>query len=267
MKTDIKLLIVYALTIAIVAGSGVSQAKGTADAKVLFHGPGGVSIVTPETGDTTHKPDANSGGAYSTISNYYEKLKNPALHVWMELKKPGSNYVKRVNDRHVFKSGNEIRIHVTGNTSGRLYVMHHGSTGTQKLLPVSAGGNSISSGDSYVIPSNGGWLKFDNNPGIETVKLVLAPSNETGSSLPEASMQDVLAMYDQFSTSKGLVETVEGGEKDLLVSGGWRNQGMSVTPRSQGGAVQTVQAPSDPGRYVGNTDGEPVTMELKLRHQ
>jgi hypothetical protein len=83
-----------------------------------------------------------------------------------------------------FHSGDRIRLQVTANTSGYLYVVMRGSSGNWSLLfptpEVAAGSNSVQRGESRQIPSGDrGQFFFDEQAGVEKLFLVLSREPES----------------------------------------------------------------------------------------
>jgi hypothetical protein len=82
-----------------------------------------------------------------------------------------------------FKSGDRIRIQVDANTSGYLYVVMQGSSGTWRLLfpspEVAGGSNAVHRGQSLQIPpGDRGQFVFDEQAGTEKLFLVLTRQPE-----------------------------------------------------------------------------------------
>ena len=262
------------------------SAQAQSGAKALFYNGNIVQAPGGGQGGQFNPASGGSGGAgqaYTGISNYYDRLSNPGMHYWIELASPGSGVVKRVNDRNVFRTGQKIRIHLSTNTSGTVLVNHIGSSGLNKIFPVTMKG-----GQEYVIPSASGWLRFDHNKGIETIRLVLIPGG-AGQAHVGASGARFNQLYDTYSQSKSLVASVINGTKDLVLEetmGGMGGQYKDLVLEGTGGQYNNPgygygqnNSPdydgygqgggydNDPGGYAVNTAGEPVAMEIKLRHQ
>ncbi len=277
---------------ALFVAASTAPASEVVAAKALFYNPNtqvasgvyeGAVQINPDSGERSAMgagvsgPSPTGSGqnqdvAYSgEISGFYDRLSNPGINYWIELARPGTSNTKRVSDRHIFKTGDKIRIHVAGNSQGNLYVLHKGSSGREKNLQVSSAGNAVGMGEDYVIPSNGGWLLFDNNKGVEELKFVFAPrkpsSNPARQSRPDSGM--LLAMYDQYSASKGLMHEVNQGTKDLVQVGGATQPAYDVPINrdTQGFIPASNQQGSSPGNYAVNTHGEPVAVTVHLRHQ
>ena len=125
-------------------------------------------------------------------------------------------------------------------------------------------------GKQYVIPSANGWLRFDHNTGTETIRLVLIPG-KAGRAHAGASGAQFNQLYDSYSQSKSLIETVVEGTKDLVLegaSGTYTAPTLTINRKGRSGVSSgSSTVTSNPGHYVVNTAGEPVAMEIKLKHQ
>ncbi|MCI5217620.1 MAG: hypothetical protein D3914_00130 [Candidatus Electrothrix sp. LOE2] len=202
------------------------------------------------------------------------------MHYWIELARPGSSVIQQVNDRRVFRTGEKIRIHLNTNAPGTVIVHHTGSSGRNKTFPVDMKG-----GQEYVIPSASGWLRFDYNKGFERIELIFIPG-EGGQAHIGASGAEFNRLYDNYSQSKSLIASVVDGTKDLVFEGRMGGMGghhyKDLVLEGGGGGNYNYgpgpdqnnyePSPSDPytngpGVYAVNTAGEPVTMEIKLKHQ
>lgn len=128
---------------------------------------------------------ATAGGAKSGREGakelYYRQIKsdlppsNIGLTYVVELERDGvSSYV---DSRFPFKSGDKLRFRIQSDLDGHLYILlKRGSKGGSALLfpaPGSEEDSRIKRGESTLIPREG-VIEFDNNPGIETLKLVLS---------------------------------------------------------------------------------------------
>jgi hypothetical protein len=99
------------------------------------------------------------------------------------LKRNAANQFVEVDPDTTFQSGDRIRLKVQTNTSGYLYVVTQGSSGTwQVLFPssdVAGGSNRLDSGDTRQIPpGDRGQFLFDDKGGTEKLFLVLARQAE-----------------------------------------------------------------------------------------
>lgn len=132
-------------------------------------------------------------------------VKSTGVQYWIELKR-GSQHV-RVSNQYPFKTGDQVRFHVTPNIDGYAYVLlKSGSRGERAVLfPNEKAGesNSVARGKEILIPGDGSYLCFDNNPGTEKLSLVVSrtPINATAYLDNEAPV---------------MIASVEGGSKDLI---------------------------------------------------
>lgn len=99
------------------------------------------------------------------------------------LKRDGAGEFVEVDPDTTFHSGDRIRLQVKANTTGYLYVVAQGSSGSwQVLFPssdVAGGSNLLQPGDSRQIPSGGrGQFVFDDQGGTEKLFLVLSRQAE-----------------------------------------------------------------------------------------
>jgi len=273
----------------------LGSAQAQSSAKALFYNGNVVQAPGGGQGGQFNPASGGSGGsggagqAYTGISNYYDRLKNPGMHYWIELARPGSSVIQQVNDRRVFRTDEKIRIHLNTNAPGTVLVHHTGSSGRNKTFPVDMKG-----GQEYVIPSASGWLRFDYNKGFELIELIFIPGGG-GQAHIGASGAEFNRLYDNYSQSKSLVASVIDGTKDLVFEGrmggmGGNNYkdlvlegtgGNYNNPPDYGAGTDSYgygpgpdqnNYGSDPfadgpGVYAVNTAGEPVTMEIKLKHQ
>jgi len=99
------------------------------------------------------------------------------------LKRDTSGQYNEIDPDTSFRSGDRIRLKVDANTSGYLYVVMRGSSGTWKLLfpsaEVAGGSNHVSKGESRQIPSGErGQFVFDEQAGNEKLFIVLTRQPE-----------------------------------------------------------------------------------------
>jgi hypothetical protein len=99
------------------------------------------------------------------------------------MKRDASGQYAEVDPDTSFQSGDRIRLKVDANTSGYLYVVMQGSSGTWKLLfpstEVAGGSNHVSKGESRQIPSGErGQFVFDEQAGNEKLFIVLTRQPE-----------------------------------------------------------------------------------------
>jgi hypothetical protein len=81
--------------------------------------------------------------------------------------------------KHVFDSGDTIRVRVTSHFDGYLYVMDQGTSGRfSTVFPSAAAGNDnqVHRGQSYLIPSTtDGWFQISGPAGFDVLYILLSP--------------------------------------------------------------------------------------------
>lgn len=158
----------------------------------------------------------------------------PAMGVkyWVELVDQNGTQ-RQVTTEYVFRAGDRIRLHMSSNRDGYLTLVNLGSSGrTTVLFPSGGANNFVKAGTDYAVPP-GGYLRFDENKGQETLILTFSPQAGT----PSASAAMAMA---------------RGGAKDLL---------MEVDASSPQPATYAV-APPRPGNQPAT-----VAIQIKLNHQ
>ncbi len=109
-------------------------------------------------------------------------VKYMGVSYWIErLDRNGE--MRRVNSSTVFRKGDRIRVSLKSNREGYLYVINLGSTGRSTMLFPNAstpdGSNLINANQTYDIPPNT-FFRFDENPGEETLLVMLSPTPMDG---------------------------------------------------------------------------------------
>jgi len=255
---------------------------GERGAKSLFFDPNPEGSIQKQ----PDKPLTRNMSASSDSGSSYNDTVNPGVMYWIELVRPDGGVTRVSNDR-AFRSGDQIRIHLTTNADGYLQVMHNGSTGASGLIKISASpGGEVKMGTEYVVPSNGGWLRFDNNTGQEKLNLVFASTKSSNEVLEKIKkgQSEVTALISRYKNSPNRLLHVESGSKDLIVTDGAAAPSSAPTQKYVGQASPAsfnVSGDSDfkiedaiynaPGNYiVNNARGvvkEPVVVEIVLNHQ
>jgi len=123
------------------------------------------------------KTAGKSGGAHTLSASIPLGLR------YAVLKRDANNQYNEVDPDTSFRSGDRIRLKVDANTSGYLYVVMQGSSGTWKLLfpsaEVAGGSNLVHKGESRQIPSGErGQFVFDEQAGNEKLFIVLTRQPE-----------------------------------------------------------------------------------------
>lgn len=144
-----------------------------------------------------------------TVADATVKIDAPGqgarLSYWIELLRDGKFY--RCNNKMVFKTGDEIRFHMTPSNNGYVIVMMKGSSGkTAILFPGDQTGlnNELLAGKDCVVP-NQSYLKFDSTPGTE--KLAVLFSRE--------KINPNMQLY-QPSTVTAYISPSADGSKDIM---------------------------------------------------
>ena len=170
----------HLLVLAILAAPGAwSQ---TLKARELFYTPPADAQKPAETKAPAKKaavkPVAAKSGETHTLS-----ASVPLGLRYAVLKRDAGGQYNEVDADTSFRSGDRIRLKVDANTSGYLYVVMQGSSGTWKLLfpsaEVAGGSNLVRKGESRQIPpGDRGQFVFDEQAGNEKLFIVLTRQPE-----------------------------------------------------------------------------------------
>lgn len=242
-------------------------------AKEAFYGDKAIFKKPP--GDPVPgKPEGNR--------DYYSRVK-PGIKYWIELVSP-DDAPQRVSNDRTFQSDEKIRVHISTNADGYLCVLHEGSTGSSEIIPISDAGNGeVKIGVDYVVPSKEGWLRFDDNPGEEKLKLLFASVNSSGDVLNvmrRPSADQLLQIYSKYIENPNVVRYVERGITRSIPLAASRN--LIVENNKPVTEVFNIQSKPDfktdsavynaPANYVVNIPAdrnlkEPVAVEISLLHR
>jgi hypothetical protein len=150
--------------------------------------------------------EPSSKDLFRTQLHNQKEEKNTGVQYWIELKR-GSDHMK-VSNKYAFKTGDQVRFHVIPNIDGYAYVLlKSGSRGERAVLFPNERANEnnhVAHGRDVMIPGDGTYLQFDENPGTEQLSLVIsrAPINATA--------------YLEQTNAPVMIASVEGGSKDLI---------------------------------------------------
>ena len=100
----------------------------------------------------------------------------PALDIALEQEIDGKDVP--VSPTHVFHSGDKIRVRVTSEFDGYLYIMDQGTSGSfATLFPTLAAGsdNRVQRGQSYAIPSTSATFQISGPAGFDVLYILLSP--------------------------------------------------------------------------------------------
>ena len=180
---------ILALTILAVPMGLLQAQEPTLKARELFYTPPPDAAKPGPTSTPAPKaPEAKA--ATKTVAKSTTKSETHTLSAsvplglrYAVLKRDENGQYNEIDPDTSFRSGDRIRLKVDANTSGYLYVVMRGSSGTWKLLfpsaEVAGGSNHVSKGESRQIPSGErGQFVFDEQAGNEKLFIVLTRQPE-----------------------------------------------------------------------------------------
>jgi len=215
--------------------ANTAGAQNPAGAKELFGGGVNRKVVgSPQRGST-------SAATYTPAS---KPVTPPfGLSCWIELVESAGRQGSQVVHTRMFKSGERIRLHFTGNANGYISLVQLGASGTASVLfPDTARGlvdNAIRAGADEIIPSEKHWFKFDNTPGTEHLLVLFAKTREELDRFVNEQAMDL----DATAAMLQFADRVTGG-KDLI-----------------------TEIVEDEATYTVNKMGNLIVMRLALVHQ
>jgi len=172
----------------LVASTAWSQQQPVLKARELFYTPPAdpakpaTAAKAPEAKAAT-KTVATKSSAPKAGDTHTLSASVPLGLRYAVLKRDSNGQYNEVDPDTNFRSGDRIRLKVDANTSGYLYVVMQGSSGTWKLLfpssEVAGGSNLVRKGESRQIPSGDrGQFVFDEQAGNEKLFIVLTRQPE-----------------------------------------------------------------------------------------
>lgn len=175
-------------------------------------------------------------------------LRPKGLSYWIELVDVSGGPGVQVTDSRVFKSGERIRLHFRSNAEGRISIVQIGSSGTSSMLfPDPAKGlsnNVLHANQDVVLPSAAHWFRFDGNKGTERLLVFFAGTQqELDATFPARRSMDPVATVALLNSAKAA-----SGSKDLLIE-------------------TETQSVSEIGTYAVNVAGNPIVLEIELKHE
>lgn len=183
----------------LMSGAAWSQTEPVLKARELFYTPPpdtAKPAVSPAKAPETKPPEAKAPEAKAATKKVATKSaasKAGGTHTlsasiplglrYAVLKRDANGQYNEIDPDTNFRSGDRIRLKVDANTSGYLYVVMQGSSGTWKLLfpsaEVAGGSNLVRKGESRQIPSGErGQFVFDEQAGNEKLFIVLTRQPE-----------------------------------------------------------------------------------------
>lgn len=172
------------------------------------------------------------GNASSTSNN--SNPGRPGSKLQIKLRRNGQE--SWVSSKTTFRSGDEVAFFVSINFPGYLTVTNVGSTGKVSKLFY----KQVTRMQDYRIP-NQDWIRFDNNPGSETVNFILTksevsgviPTGSGGSVASGAEEQDILnALNSRAFNSKDLIAPQESGNETYFLAAENNNSSNSSSNSS-----------------------------------
>jgi len=156
MKNVVKLpVIVFSIVIC-----GLGQSLGgqaTQGAKALYY---------DQTSSATLQVDETHAARRPSVQT---QRVNTGLKYWVELVRPDSPQILRVNSTRAFHSGERIRLHFESNVDGRIVLVQVNSNGTSQMLfpdrRINDGDNRIKAATDMTVPAGNAWLPSTTVPG------------------------------------------------------------------------------------------------------
>jgi hypothetical protein len=219
---------------------------------------------TPALSDLAKEPNAR-GMFRDQLSKPQEKLNNGFVY-WVELKRNGEKI--RVNNKEEFVANDKVRFHFTPNFDGYAYVYYvenDGNGDKTLLFPAKdAPDNKVASGKEITLPYAAGkdaWLEFDNNPGTEIVRIIVARDKLADKGQAEGS-KDVKPDVAVTADPKHAGKISEHSYVSMEPLGG-----MSLGERRLNLTID--QKPEEKGETtVVNTDlAKPLSVDISLSHK
>jgi hypothetical protein len=193
----------YSLTLTILAATLMSEAAWSQDqpvlkARELFYTPPpdpAKTAASPSKAPEAKAPETKASAKRVPTKSVATKASAKAgdTHTlsasvplglrYAVLKRDANGQYNEIDPDTNFRSGDRIRLKVDANTSGYLYVVMRGSSGTWKLLfpsaEIAGGSNLVRKGESRQIPSGErGQFVFDEQAGNEKLFIVLTRQPE-----------------------------------------------------------------------------------------
>jgi hypothetical protein len=178
--------------------------------------------------------------------------------------------LNEVDPDRVFRAGDRIKVRITPNTDGYLYIVHQGSSGNWDVLFPSArtrqGNNAVTRLDTVMVPDGPDYdFAFDEKPGAERLFVVL-------STAPEPDLDGLIYSIKGGGQAKGERVLLASSNVAIPASGmdrfrtGLVSRDLRVERRPQVSASKREEAV-----YVVNAshsgENKRVVAEIVLKHQ
>jgi hypothetical protein len=219
--------------------------------------PDGTAIITASTRRTAPAP---SGG--------------PALGLRYTITKLMDGHMVEVPPDSSFREGDRIKVTVVPNTSGYLYIISQGSSGTWRpMFPsseVEDGNNRVDGFHDYAMPPKSRFI-FDSQPGTERLFVILSRE-------PETDLEQLIYSLQSPGKTQPAAEPTEGPKQPkTLVAANISNDmvGRMRNVYARDLVIEKVdeETPGDRKEkavYVVNPSGSPssrVVADIALVHQ
>ena len=173
----------HLLILTILATAASAQEPPVLKARELFYTPPADAAKPAETAKVATKKVAAKSTTSQSGDMHTLATTIPLGLRYAVLKRDEGGQYQEVDPDTSFRSGDRIRLKVDANTSGYLYVVMQGSSGTWKLLfpsaEVAGGSNLVRKGDTRQIPpGDRGQFVFDEQAGNEKLFIVLTRQPE-----------------------------------------------------------------------------------------
>jgi hypothetical protein len=217
-------------------------------------------------------PGASESGSFAR-GLFFEQMKKPETKLntgviyWVELDRGGQK--SHVTNKTEFMEGDKIRFHFKPNIDGYAYIlMAEGSKGEK--VPLFPSGeltdNKVKCGEEITLPfakgSDQAWLRFDDNPGTEIVRIVVSRTpidlkRELSDTRGTESALQLSAKKNSDKIPTGTYVSMEDPATTSSVAG---SRGLSLEVRhapEQAGEIAVVNA--DPQKEL--------SIDISLEHK
>lgn len=195
-------------------------------------------------------------------------LEYRGIKYWIELKR--GNDLMHVSPSFQFHSGDRFKLGVMANQNGYVYVVNVGTTGKiNRLHPLKPIDNNgyVHTSTPYLFPIGNGMMRFDDNAGIEILKIAFSPKPLTDTNYVQSSNYD-----DNYTNTYHKIDYTENcGSKDILRTDTCEQTGSKdiFVEDDTSGNVTGTNHPAGysvaPLSYI--QQGNPIIKTLELKHQ
>ena len=199
------------------------QEQPVLKARELFYTPPADAPKPAETAKSVTKKAPTKPVAAKASDTHTLATSVPLGLRYAVLRRDAGGQFQEIDPDTSFRSGDRIRLNVDANTSGYLYVVMQGSSGTWKLLfpsaEVAGGSNLVRKGESRQIPpGNSGQFVFDEQAGNEKLFIVLTRRPEANLDKLIYAMGGTKALVAQASLQDDVVSKLRGqvASRDLV---------------------------------------------------